>query len=266
IEEVETEPIVVENLPLIPEVFEEARESSFIYLFGQFEVIDKNGSDITRHFTPLVKELFLLLLIYTYKDGRGISSESLFEILWSDKSTKDARNNFSVNIVKLKAILDRVGEYHISKESGKWKFEILNDSMEIDYQRIVKLAAEKPVINKTYIQSLLNITQRGSFLREAQYDWLDDVKSDISGFVIETFLKYISSAHMQSDAEFIIKLTNCIFFFDQLNEEALEYKCRCLVLLGRHGMAKDAYLKFVKEYKENYGHEFEKSFTAIIAH
>jgi hypothetical protein len=31
-------------------------------------------------------------------------------------------------------------------------------------------------------------------------------------------------------------------------------------------MARDAYLKFTKEYKENYGLEFERSFSAIIGH
>jgi two-component SAPR family response regulator len=266
ITEVKLPPQVLKKQTPEPEVLLEATPISHIFLFGQFEVIDKNGTDITRHFTPLVKELFLLLLIYSYKDGRGISSETLFEILWSDKSTKDARNNFSVNIVKLKAILDKVGEYQISKESGRWKFEILNDSIETDYRQVVKLASEKPVIGKAHVQALLNIILRGAFLREVQYNWLADIKSEISGFLIEVLLKYIASADIQNDPEFIVKLANCIFFFDQLNEEALEYKCRCLVMLGRHGMAKDAYVKFAKEYKESYGQEFDKTFADVIAH
>jgi hypothetical protein len=34
-------------------------------------------------------------------------------------------------------------------------------------------------------------------------------------------------------------------------------------VLGRHGLAKDAYQKFTKEYKENYGQDFEKSFGDV---
>ncbi|MCW3082515.1 hypothetical protein [Segetibacter sp.] len=214
----------------------------------------------------MVRELFLLLIIYTYKDGKGISSEKLYEILWSDKSVKDARNNFSVNIVKLKGVLDKVGEYHIGKETGKWKFEILNNSVKIDYQRFSELAANKQPTDKSYITDLYNTISRGAFLPEAQYNWLDDIKSGITGFVIDTVLKHISVTDILTEAEWIIKLANCIFYFDQLNEEALEYKCRGLVSIGRHGMARDAYLKFTKEYKENYGLEFERSFSAIIGH
>ncbi len=51
-----------------------------------------------------------------------------------------------------------------------------------------------------------------------------------------------------------------IFLSDQLNEEALSYKCRSLIFLGRHSLAKDAYTKFAKEYRENYGQDFERSF------
>ncbi|HEY4194079.1 MAG TPA: galactose oxidase, partial [Mucilaginibacter sp.] len=78
-----------------------------IYLFGDFEVFDSENVDITKHFTPLIKELFLVILIYTIKWKRGISSDELTELLWFDKSSESARNNRSVNIAKLKIILDR---------------------------------------------------------------------------------------------------------------------------------------------------------------
>ncbi len=69
------------------------KEAAAIYLFGPFEVFDKEGNDITKLFTPLLRELFLLILTYTVKDGKGIASEKLYETLWGDKPLKDARNN-----------------------------------------------------------------------------------------------------------------------------------------------------------------------------
>src|SRR5258708_2431723 len=89
---------------------------SAIYLFGQFQVFDKEGSDITRLFTPLLKELFLIIVLYTIRNGRGISSEGLNEILWHDKPEKDAKNNRSVNLAKLKTVHEKVGNGHNSKE------------------------------------------------------------------------------------------------------------------------------------------------------
>jgi two-component SAPR family response regulator len=246
-------------------LYENFKASSTIFLFGNFEVIDKEGNDITRQFTPLLKEIFLLILINTFKDGKGISSDKLYETIWVDKPIKDARNNFSVNIVKLKSILEKAGVTNISKETGKWRFEILNNSITLDYQQFLKLADEKPFpVDKNYINELLTILNKGAFLREAQYSWLDDTKANVSDFVITAFLSYTSKASLQSEPDFILKLCNCIFLFDQMNEEALELKCRSLIILGRHGSAKETYLNFTKEYSKNYGQDFEKSYAEII--
>ncbi|WP_315822602.1 hypothetical protein [Paraflavitalea speifideaquila] len=53
------------------------------------------------------------------------------------------------------------------------------------------------------------------------YSWLGNIKSEVSGKTIDTLLHYISTADLAAEAEFIIKDTNCIFFFDQLNADAL---------------------------------------------
>jgi two-component SAPR family response regulator len=112
---------------------------------------------------------------------------------------------------------------------------------------------------------LLNlIINKGAFLREAQYSWLDDTKANVSDFVIGTLLSYTSKARLQSEPDFILKLANCIFQFDQMNEDALELKCRSLIILGRHGLAKETYLNFTKEYTKNYGEDFAKTYAEII--
>lgn len=257
--------IAVEDTSSSHGLYENRTTSSSIFLFGNFEVIDKEGNDITRQFTPLLKEIFLLILINTFKDGKGISSDKLYETIWVDKPIKDARNNFSVNIVKLKSILEKVGVTNISKETGKWRLEILNNSITLDYLQFLKLADEKPFpVDKNYINELLTILNKGAFLREAQYSWLDDTKANVSDFVINAILSYTSKASLQLEPDFILKMANCIFQFDQMNEEALELKCRSLIILGRHGSAKETYLNFTKEYTKNYGQDFGKSYAEIL--
>ena len=259
----------LENLePISPHGFFEKEEvTSSIFLFGNFEVIDKDSQDITRQFTPLLKEMFLLILFYTLKDNKGISSDKLYETLWEDKPLKDARNNFSVNIVKLKSILEKVGETNISKDSGKWRFEILNESIKLDYIKFISLANNKQdTIDKDYIKELLTITNKGSFLREVQYSWLDDFKSNVTYFITTTIMTYITKSNIHAEPDLILKLTNCIFHFDQMNEEALSIKCRCLIILGKHALAKETYINFSKEYKKNYGEEFVTTYNEIIGH
>ncbi|MCK7531345.1 MAG: hypothetical protein MZV63_10075 [Marinilabiliales bacterium] len=67
----------------------------------------QRGTDITRKFTPLLKELFLLILFNSIKNDMGISNEKIIEILWHGFSESSANNNKAVNIAKLRAILTK---------------------------------------------------------------------------------------------------------------------------------------------------------------
>jgi two-component SAPR family response regulator len=239
---------------------------SAIYLFGQFQVIDKEGNDITGLFTPLLKELFLIVCINSIRQGRGISSEMLNERLWHDKSEKDAKNNRSVNIAKLKIILEKIGNCAISKESGSWQFQKPDENIYIDFQKFNSIIQHNNHHSEKYdIRSMVDIIKRGSFLYMSEYDWLDSIKSEISNTVIDLCLSYIRKNGVTHEPEFIIEITNCIFHFDHLNEDALIYQCKCLIVLKRFTLASNIFLKFAKEYKDIYGMEFTKSFHETIA-
>jgi len=235
-----------------------------IYLFGQFQVFDKEGTDITRFFTPLLKELFLIISIYTIRNGRGISSEGLNEILWHDKSDKDAKNNRSVNIAKLKTILEKIGHCTINKESGHWQLVTIDDGIYIDYKKYVSLVQNVTGPQKNLISAVVDILKRGAFLAQTEYSWLDNVKSETSSSVLDVCLGFIKNQDISKDPDFIIEITNYIFYFDQLNEEALIYKCKCLIYLKRHTLANNTYLKFIKDYKDIYGEDFGKTFHEVI--
>jgi len=237
---------------------------SSIFLFGQFQVFDKEGHDITGLFTPLLKELFLIICINTIRQGRGISSEMLNEKLWHDKSEKDAKNNRSVNIAKLKIILERIGNCVINKDSGFWQFRIMDDQISIDFKKYTNIIQQVNA-RTDYIHPLVDIIRRGPFLNQTEYDWLDNIKSEISNSTIDLCLNYIKTHGISKEPEFIIEITNCIFYFDHLNEDALIYQCKALIAMKRFTLASNIYLKFAKEYKEIYGAEFTKSFHEAIA-
>ena len=240
-------------------------QSSAIYLFGQFMAIDSRGEDATKLFTPLLKELFLVVLLYTIKNKKGISSEALNELLWHDKSDKDAKNNRSVNLAKLKPILEKIGHCAISKEdTGAWHFHCPDNDVHVDYQAFISLVQRSARADKPFMQQLLSIGGRGTFLQQTEYNWLDDFKSEVSGAMLDRCQEYMESAQTAEDPEFIIEVANTMLLFDRLNEEALKYKCRSLIALKRHALANDTYLSFAKEYREIYGEDFSKPFSEII--
>jgi DNA-binding SARP family transcriptional activator len=235
-----------------------------IFLFGDLQLFTPDGNEITKYFTPLLKELFLLIVLYSIKLDRGVSSEKLNEILWFDKSEKSARNNRSVNIAKLKSLLEQMGSCHLSKDTGYWKIEIDYSAISVDYHNYLNIVSNKNKLDKQKILQLTHITQRGNFLSNIEYEWLDAFKSEVSNEIIDSYIQYANGIQIADDPEFLIKLANGIFYFDPVNEEAMIFKCKALVHLGKHSLAKNAFENFNKEYKAIYGEDFERGFQSIL--
>jgi DNA-binding SARP family transcriptional activator len=235
-----------------------------VFLFGNFQVFDHTGSDITKLFTPLLKELFLLLALNNIGKQRGVPSEKLNEILWPDKSGRDASNNRSVNIAKLRSILEKAGACSLSKESGYWNVSFDFNQIYVDYERYMAIINNKATLTKQTIIELEEITKRGPFLLNTEYYWLDDFKADISNNIINTFLQYADKLSINDDPEFLIQLTNFIFYYDPVNEDAIILKCKSLALMGKHTLAKNAFEKFTRDYKIIYGEDYKQSFSAFM--
>jgi two-component SAPR family response regulator len=235
-----------------------------IYLFGDFQFFNADGENIIKHFTSLLKELFLAIVIYSLRSGRGINPEKLIELLWYDKSEDSAKNNRSANISKLKSLLQQVGNINLSKESGNWKIDIDYSVIYADYHYYQQIIGNPKGLNKERIAELIEITKRGSFLSNIEYPWLDAIKSEISNEIIDILLEYVGRVRIEDYPEFMIKLANCIFSFDSVNEEAMIIKCKSLSILGKHSLAKSAFESFLKEFKVLYGEEFKKNFHMVL--
>ncbi|HWV66986.1 hypothetical protein [Chitinophaga sp.] len=234
---------------------------SAVYLFGHFTVLDKDGNDITRLFSPLLKELFLLLFLHSLPGKAGISSEKINEILWPGRSMKDAKNNRSVNLVKLKTILDKTGAFTLVKENDKWIFHFDDPLVRVDLAEYLQLL---PVISidGNNIHRIADIVKRGAFLQETEYSWLDKFKADISAQVIPLLIHYLENHTIEPEQ--VIYICDCILNFDSLCEEAVMLKCKALVTLRQHASAKKIYSSFIAEYERIYGETFEMEYTKAI--
>lgn len=242
---------------------EEAERRNVIFLFGDLQLFDAQGNDITKYFSPLIKELFLVILLYTLRWERGISPDKLNELLWFGKSSDKARNNRAVNIAKLKSILDKMNGCTLQREGGYWKINIDDGQLYTDYHAYLDIIKDKKGPDRQKISSLAKIISRGAFLANVEYEWLDRFKSEISNEIIDICLHFADTVNIADEAEFLIQLADYIFYFDPVNEEAMAIKSRALVRLGKHSLAKSTFDGFCKEYKQLYGEEFTKDFNAI---
>ncbi|MGO4288292.1 hypothetical protein [Chitinophaga sp. RAB17] len=236
-----------------------------IYLFGDFQVYDAAGNEITRLFTPLVKELFLIILLYTIKWERGISAEKLKEQLWFDKSPESARNNLAVNIAKLKNILDKINGCELSKDTGYWKIKTGEAPLYIDYIAYLSGVRQNDKPTRVEMLQLGDIIQRGSFLPADEQDWLDPFKSEIANEIVDRYLHYAAAVDIKEDPGFLIRLADYLYAFDAVNEDVMRLKCKALILLGKHSLARSTFENFVREYRKLYGEDYQPDFQQTIA-
>lgn len=243
------------------EKVQKARENSII-LFGGFQVLDKQGNDITAQFTPLPRKLLLFILLHSLRNNKGVSSNTMYETFWFGKSVESARNNRAVNIVKLKSLLENVETSSISKDTGYWKFDFDPSSLYVDYYDYLQIVSSNSEPSREDVVDLLAIVENKPFLNNTNADWLDPFKSEVSNEIIDTFLKYIENS--DDDPEFLLHLTKCIFLSDPVSEEALRVQCKLLIKQGKHSLAKQAYSGFTKEYRHLYDEEYSLSFNQVI--
>ena len=240
---------------------------SSIYLFGGFQAFDKTGKDITAHFTPTLKELFMLILLYSLKNGKGVSLQTLNETLWFDKPEDSARNNRNVNLSKLRSLLDEVGHIELFKESIFWKIT-LSEKVYCDYIEMLHLlerSQSQGILHENEIHRLLVVASSGKLLPDIENTWLDSYKSDFSNLLIDTLTLLAEQINAREfDPNLSCKIAECMLKYDIVNEEAIAIKCSALYNSGKKGFAKQAYDAFCREYKNLMEVEFSISFKELL--
>ncbi|WP_313515939.1 hypothetical protein [Sphingobacterium sp.] len=252
-------PILKETAPKNSKI-----DRATINLFrGDIQIFDQQGDEITKQFSPLLKELLTMFVVYTIYRGRGVSSEKLMEIFWSDKSTSSATNNRSVNIAKINALLEQLGEMKISKKSGYWSIESIED-VHIDFSDFMYLFNKSENLDRQEIDRLLKILEKGGFMFDTDYEWLDGIKDEVSIHATGLLSSLMKNLDFEKDSETIIEIANRIFHFDSVHEEAMVYKCRALVQRGYHSLAHQCFENFSQVYQQLYDESYNRTYREIV--
>lgn len=246
-----------------PRIMTSAIPQSQVYLFGGFTFTLASGHDITSQFTPLLKEIFLYLLLHMLVKKKSIHTVELDEVFWFDKTTNSARNNRSVNLTKLKSILDQVPGIDLKKDKGNWSIALDSEQVNIDYVDFLGLVKGNKLTSSN-VQRLNLVVGRGAFLAHVDFTWLDPFLSETSFQLIEAYMDYVKGLTPQKNAVELIDIADKIFLFDPVDETAMEIKCRALICLGKHSLAKECYANFTKEYEAMYNQPFFKSFHDVM--
>lgn len=245
--------------------FKPELKSSSINMLGYFQLIDKDGVNITGNFTATTSQILVLIILYTVKNGQGISTQELTEILWPEKDTDSARNNRNVYMSKLRLLIKNVGDIELINQNNYWSANIGNDVF-CDYKNVMLLIDEvKKQQNPApeLINEFVNIASRGVLLPNFQEEWIDSFKGDYTSLVIETLSGLLMNKLFKNDQLLVLRITDAILKHDSIDEEIVKLKVTTLFQLGKKSQAKQCYDKFVEDYKNFMGVAYKESFEAF---
>ena len=241
------------------------RQSSAIYLFGDFRIFDKEGRNVASSFSPTLKRLFLLILLNSADNRKGVSSAKLDETLWHDKTGDSARNNRNVNISKLRALLDEIGGLELSNDNPFWKIN-LDASLYCDYFEIRRLlaASETAALAPADIYRLLSLLNSGSFLHTTPDGWAEPYKSAFPEEISRLLNSLLRLPAVRNHTDLCYHIAEYLLSVELLNEDAIIVKCSILNRIGKRSSAKTAYDDFIREYEALLGAPYPLTFAEII--
>ncbi len=239
-------------------------ESNYIQLFGDFKVLDKNGNDISPQFTPKLKQLFLIILLYSQRNKNGISTKELTDILWMGHSSQSAKNSRGVTIRKLRLIIESLDSVQINFQIDRWSM-VFGGNVYCDYVECLKLLKQEKVHDTDFNLKFYQIIQEGELFKGESYDWLDDFKGYIGNNIVDILIKFINEINLENDSELILKLADRILETDPVNDQALAIKLKVLIKQNNYNLARFTFDRFCSLYEELYGEKYKIKFEEIIA-
>ncbi|MDR0660830.1 MAG: hypothetical protein LBG19_08550 [Prevotellaceae bacterium] len=224
-----------------------------VYVFGDLTIIDRNGIDITNRFGSKIRQVFVLILLYTDR-GKGITSEKLSTIFWPDKGSKDAKNIRGVTINHLRNLISDIDGLSLVFENNYWQLihepPFYCDLFQAHY--VADLSKKSDTIDYALVAELATILRRGTLLPGfIKYEWFDSIKLDNEDYLHKVIEKVIPNFYTAGHYKEVIRLADILFAIDKYNETALHYKVDSLKMLGKVNLAIAVRKRFEEGYKNS---------------
>lgn len=242
----------------LEELYDFSRNS--ISILGHFHVRNRDGQDISSQFSPTLRKLLSILIIYTVKYKQGILGDKLNMLIWAYKPEGTASNNRNVYISRLRAVLEGIDGVSIVTKN-KYLSISFTDEVLCDYRELMRLVDEYE--SEKDLSCLLSLVLRGPLLPNLEDEWVSEFKNEYSSMVLSFLNEQIDNPGMSESVR--IRLADTIMLYDKLNERALKIKCTISHANGNIASAKESYDMFCREYASVIGEEYGVSFKQIIS-
>ena len=237
----------------------ERRDKNALYLFGDFQIFNSRGEELSGVFTPKILELFLLVLLFSIKNKKGIKTETLTSVLWPGFPTQKAANNRSVTFNKLRRITENVKGLEVTHRSGYWSVD-LEKGFCCDYLEAFAILKKSDIPSRAELEQFFYLVKKGVFLNEIHWEWLDEFRGHIANEVIDNLMLYASKLNENEDCHLLKAIAERILVTDDLNEKALQFIIRQLLSANNTSQARFRFSQFTANYEKTYGESYRLSF------
>ena len=235
-----------------------ALRANSITLLGEFRIVDREGVDITGQFTPLLRNLLVIFLLYSREGGKGVAKESLDATLWGGMDRKKAQANRQVNISRLRMLLKSLDGIEIWKDSMSFGVSV-TAACRVDYY---ESCAAMNDADGTSAQDILAL-YASPLLPDVPTEWLDPFKSAYSARVINMLSRVCRTAAVAEEWGTVELGASALLRHDPFSEPALQMLCHALFMQRRPGVAKTVYERFCRLYSEAFGDVFATPFADL---
>lgn len=253
---------------VLSEVETPVRMAGQINCFGGLKVIGADGSDVSKKFSPKLKQLFVLILLHSVGGQKGISSKEMSDVLWPGMSPQNAKNIRGTNIQNLKALLAPGSGIKLSFQDKLWFFEFAEGYF-IDYTFVEACLSEPApddvdrLVNR--VPGLLKILKRGTLFPNMGESWVDPYIDRMSNRILEFGVGLFQVLTAEKYDALLLEIAEVISINDPLNEPALRKKISILTRQGKLGLAHSVFENFGKLYFELYQEKYPADFKTLIA-
>ncbi len=228
-----------------------------IHLIGEFAITDSAGRDISHLFSSKIRQLFLLVLFYSYRSGsRGITSNELSLILWPEKDPVKAKNIRGVTIKALRNILQDIKGVSLVYGDNRWLVDIDRSVCYCDYLELQSYgvrSGELCSMEYDQMQDYINIIGRGVLLPTLEYPWLDAFKSELEQQILSVLYPVLQRCYTEKAYQHSYTLSQILLGYAPLNLDIAKIEINSLVKMGDQAKATVKFYHFALRYNNAYG-------------
>ncbi|GJM63307.1 hypothetical protein [Persicobacter diffluens] len=238
-------------------------QANSLYLFNEFQLYDREGNEISNLITEKLRQLFCIILFYPHLQGRAVHSNELAELLWPGTAREKTKNNRSISVRRLRLILEKCEGISIEHDNGDWRVKMEKDFY-CDYQEFLNYQDQlkfQDGIGEAEFKAFFAIVASGKLVQGLRIEWLEDSIGQLKSETIDFLVRYAENCE---NPLWVEKITDCIFKFDDLEEQALTLKIKALLFMDKTVQAHHEYEKFNNQYLKLFGESYNKSFKEVV--